>query len=372
MSYRNKVSKVLLNRHALKEMAQYLRVARADKKSHYYLGKPIECKIMETKENINAVKGCEEGANIVENMDDYSLLVMRDGGIDIEIYTKKLRRLSKDMQHRLEPFWWEFLRMFEGCALFLKHGIINHDIKPQNILYDEHTKRMNYIDFGLMQSYRKVLLKLNKSDFWLAKHAHWSYPLEIQFLNKLRYADFMKKSEKEKMEFYSKIIRNINERIETYNSDTINTLFSYILPSEDSVEFSNKYFHDVLNMLTVDITVRSYSEFIKKSLDTIDIYGVGFTIMFAANRLKMFIDKEFYHDLMDFGYNLITPRVFERYSVEQAITKYRELLNKHISNNKDIVSIRKSLKNIHKKTFTKKKRDNLAIKNIRVPKRVTN
>ena len=371
ISYKKKVSKVLLKRYALKEMQQYLRIARADKKSHFYLGKPIECKILETTQNMTALKSCEEGNNIIENMDDYSLLVMPDGGIDIEIYVTNLKHMRKtpELTHRLRPFWFEFLRMFEGCEVFLKHGIINHDIKPQNILYDELLKRMNFIDFGLMQSYKTVLLRLKRSDFWLAKHAHWSYPLEIQFLNKRRFDDFSKKTEEERIAVYSKIISDINNNIETYNSDTLKTLFSYIMPNENSKEFSDRYFNDILHMLTIDITSKSYSEFIRKSLDTIDIYGIGFTLLFAANTLVHLIDADFYSDLTFFGYKLITPRLYDRYTATEARVKYKEILEKYGFYDKPkYVKIKKSVRNLKHRSLimSKKKRDNIIHKKIEI------
>ena len=364
-SYKKKVSKVLLKRYALKEMHQYLRIAKADKKSHFYLGKPVECKILESKKNIDAIKGCDEGPNIMENMNDYSLLVMPDGGIDIEIYVTKIKHMHKtpELTNRLRPFWFEFLRMFEGCELFLKHGIINHDIKPQNILYDEPRKRMNFIDFGLMQSYKKVLLKLKHSDFWLAKHAHWSYPLEIQFLNKHRFDDFSAKSEEERTDFYSKIISDINHEKESHNSDSIKTILSYIMPRHNNKEFTNTYFADFLRMLTIDITSKSYSEFIHKSLDTIDLYGIGFTLLFAANTLEHLLEPEFYSNLAMLSYKLITPRLYDRYTATEATVKYKEILQKHgfYHTKPKYVKNIKSVRHIKHRSLiiSKKKRDSI-------------
>jgi len=356
ISYREKVSKLLLNRYAIKEMKQYLRIAKADKSSHYYLGIPVECKIMNSKPNIRAINKCEKGENIANNIDDYSILVMPDGGVDIEIFAMKLKTQNKNMN----IFWKEFLRMLEGCQLFLKHNIINHDIKPQNILYDESKNKMSFIDFGLMQAYSMVIAKVKQSNFWLSRHAHWSYPLEIQFLNKKKFDNFLNKSKNEKIDFYSKIIYNINNDIDTYNSNSIKTFFSYVMPKNNYKEFTNTYFNDLLNMITMDLNSKSYNEFIKKSLDTIDIYGVGFTMLYAANILKHILDKEFYNDIFNFTYKLITPRLFDRYTCEDAIIKYKELLNKHniFKQNKHITKIKNTLHNIKSKSliFTKKKR----------------
>jgi sRNA-binding regulator protein Hfq len=334
MNYKNKVSKILLKRHALKEMHQYLRIARADKKSDFYLGKPTECIVDDTKENINAIRQCKEGYNITEAIDDYSLLVMRDGGIDIEVYLTNLVKMknTKMINRKLKLFWLEFKRMFEGCELFLKHDIINHDVKPQNILYDESKKRMNFVDFGLMQSYKKVVAKLRKSNYWYVKNAHWSYPFEIQFLNKNKYDDFARKSEEEKMTFYSKIIYNLNNGIETHNTDMLKTLFSYVLPKYNSREFTTTYLTDIFYFLKTDFTERSYNEFVQECLTRFDLYGIGFTILFALNMVQDFMDPYFYKDLFEFSYKLITPRLYERYTCKEANIKYNELLNKHSIN----------------------------------------
>lgn len=367
-TYKKKVSKILLNRHALKEMDQYLRVAKADKNADYYLGKPIICKLENNKQNIDAIQDCEENNNIIENLDDYSLLVMEDGGNDINIFVTKMKKMKKisEIKQQLHYFWIGFLHMFEGCELFLKHNIINHDIKPQNILYNEKTKRMNFIDFGLMQSYKKITHKLKKSDFWLAKHSHWSYPIEIQFLNKNRFDSFCDKSEKERIDFYSTLIYNIKKNIQTYNTDTIKTLFSYIIPSHNRKKFTETFFNDLLYMITTDICSKPYTYFLKQCLNTIDLYGIGFTLLYSLNSLEHLLDHNFYHDLSEFAYYLITPRLYERYSCRDAKIKYKELLEKHDIFINKYSNLKKTIKKVHTTSFllSRKKRDKIIHKRI--------
>jgi hypothetical protein len=348
MSYKKKVSKILLNKYAIKELKQYVRIAKVDKKNKFNLGKPLQCKVENTKKNLKAIKGCEEYNHMIDNLEDYNLLVMNDGGVDIDIYVEKMNKMkmNKNVKKKIDIFYSEFLRIFQGCELFLKHNIINHDVKPQNIVYDESTNRMNFIDFGLMQSYNDVVSKLHKSDFWLANHAHWSYPIEIQFLNKNKYDHFIKKSEDEKVEYYEKIINNINQDIDTYNTNTIKTLFSYIMPKTDKNVFSNRYLNDILFLLKTDLTAKSYNDFIKKSLDTIDLYGIGLTILYSINMLHELMDKNLYKDLFDFGYNLVTPRLYERYSCSEATSKYKEILEKHNILKHKYIKIHKTLKNL--------------------------
>ena len=50
----------------------------------------------------------------------------------------------------------------------MNNDIIHHDLKPQNIVFNEENFRLNFIDFGLMQKKSKIKSILNKNgEYWL-------------------------------------------------------------------------------------------------------------------------------------------------------------------------------------------------------------
>jgi hypothetical protein len=86
-----------------------------------------------------------------------------------------------------------------------------------------------------------------------------------------------------------------------------------------------KKFYD---MFVNDITPDNYNIFLTKSMNTVDVYGMGMTIlriigpMFSSNLL----DKNVFNDLISLGFNAINPRVSERYDVDQLLKEYESIL----------------------------------------------
>jgi len=356
---KGKISKAMLTDQADIELREYAKIARADKKGEFYLGRPIKCKIDRNYDNIAALRKCKNGDEMINHLDDYSLLVMNDGGIDIEAYADyydTMKHTSMN-QKQLFRFLIEFQHVFQGTKVFLKHDIIQHDVKPQNILYNEQRHRINFIDFGLMQSYKEVMQLIHKSDYWLASRAHWSYPLEIQYLNSDKYAEYAKMSETKKTEEYHKNISDLNTKNNTYFVNAVETLFSFILPNEEKREFTKRFFTDLHNSLLYDMQpgARKFNEFAKKVLNTVDIYGIGITILYFANKVSHILPPKLYSDLLEFGYHLITPDYMNRYEIDEAMSQYKKILhNNHIVHLKGLKLtsyIQSHVKDLSKRNF---------------------
>jgi len=323
----------MLDTEADIEMREYAKIARADKRGEFYLGRPRKCKIDRNYENISAMRNCKNGDEMINHLDDYSLLVMNDGGIDIETYSDNYHSLpnSKSNQSHIFRFLTEFQNVFQGTRVFLKRDIIQHDVKPQNILYNEDRNRINFIDFGLMQSYKKVMRSIHKSNYWLASRVHWSYPLEIRFLNWNKYMDFAKMPESEKMKEYHSHISALNAKEDTHFVNAVETLFSFILPNNGKEDFTKRFFTDLHNAMLYDIQPghKRFNEFARKVLNTIDIYGIGIAILYFTNKVQHILPPTLYVDLLEFGYHLITPDFKNRYEIDEALSQYKKILHTH-------------------------------------------
>jgi len=159
INYVNKVSKILSKSDAKKEIGEYSKVSKADKKNKFYLGKPTDCEVDEVQSNINAIKRCTISDRAIHRLSQYQLILMEDGGENIVTYTDKMRNWSRSEMstEHCEKFALEALRLFAGLKTFLDNGLVHFDLKPQNIVYNATTNRLNFIDFGLMKSKKPLI-----------------------------------------------------------------------------------------------------------------------------------------------------------------------------------------------------------------------
>ena len=64
---------------------------------------------------------------------------------------------TSDTKKKVNEFWVESHRLFRGLLVFKKYGIVHHDLKPQNLVYNIKTGRINFIDFGHMRNFKYEL-----------------------------------------------------------------------------------------------------------------------------------------------------------------------------------------------------------------------
>ena len=70
----------------------------------------------------------------------------------------------------------------------------------------------------------------------------------------------------------------------------------------------------------------SHTDFIKKSYDSVDIYGLGLSLMTVLNRTSNFISKEFAQELGALLYKMYHPNLNLRLSVDEATVLYEQIL----------------------------------------------
>ena len=352
IDYSTKVSKVIDSRHADSELKEYKMVSKIDSESKYYLGVPTKCKLKKTKKNKTSINKCENPKlkkAFEDDVSSLSLLIMDDGGIHLKEFAKKNE--YSGINSEMELFWIEMQRMFYGLSLFQKHGIIHYDLKPQNIVYNDTTHRANFIDFGHMNTMKKALSDSAKSNNYLSVF-HWSYPFECYFLNKVNYTYFAEYTEEEKIGFYQTVLQKTRElqhirggegtRIQEKTikpvivnfdevADEIVGFFDYITSSMDKLQIEQityQYMEDFYNLLMYSIVPGGYNTFVKKSLSTIDSYGLGFSILYVLNHVKSRMEnQEFVTRVSNLCYKMTTPDLQKRILLEPALNEYVGILN---------------------------------------------
>ena len=298
-NYTNYVSKIMKTKNAQNELDEFVIIKNIDPNDEYHLGSPILCKpdIDETnvKEDIGHCKYIKS-AEVNANPDDYRLLVLKYGGPDLKALCNEylIKYLEKNKENRIDNFWLEVHHLIKGLKFFKEHGIIHNDIKPQNILFDLTNGQMKYIDFGLMRTKNKVITSSksgkNNLGIW-----HWSYPFDCGFMNKNFYDAYKNSGTNTRRDVWqneiSKLIITKSTSIFKFpinNPQAFSILFTYLNPDNKVPNASTQYgyinsFFDGYNNM---IDYENYDTVLNHITDSIDVFGLGFTLQFMANCFK--------------------------------------------------------------------------------------
>ena len=321
--YKKYVSKIMKTGNAEKELAEFVVIKNIDPTDEYHLGQPFLCKPNLDEPNVKTDIGrCKhiKITDIEDNPDKYRLLVLKFGGPDLKALCNKylVKYLEKDTSIRTDKFWLEVHHLLKGIKFFKANGIVHNDIKPQNILFDSTNGKMRYIDFGLMRSKNEIINSSDNNNNNLGVY-HWSYPFDCGFMNKQQYNNYKNKNPTRKTALKNQLSELIvtNSNVNTLDlqinkPDAFSILFTYLNPSDTVPDAATQYgyinsFFDGFDKM---ITRQTYNEVLDHTTDSIDVFGLGFTLQFMANCFKrqQFLSLEdytrlstFFHKMYDFN-----------------------------------------------------------------------
>jgi len=327
ISYVNKVSKILSKPDAKKEIGEYSKVSKADKKNQFYLGKPEDCEVDESQFNVNAIRKCTIGDRAAQNLDRYQLILMENGGENLVTYTDKMRNWSRSEMstENCEKFAIEALRLFAGLKTYLDKGLVHFDLKPQNIVYNATTNRLNFIDFGMMKSKKPLISQAKKSKCGSA-FFHWSYPWELKYVNRNWY-DAVTNSKTRQ----DAIIADLKNKYGS-NSVHLGHFFAHVLPKNlpdaEYQEKCNEYIDGFAITIRNDMKNMGYDGFVNKVISTIDLFGVGMAMNYWFAVAKRHLDPAFAFELANIFKFMISPLISTRYTIDELITDYEGALRK--------------------------------------------
>jgi serine/threonine protein kinase len=341
ISYKNKISKVMFSKEAVKELKEYAIIAKADKSQKFYLGVPTHCRVKKTKETIKAIEKCIHlkkkyfhKKSIKEGIKQLDLLVMEDGGMNLKMLSIMIdvMRVTRENSIKVKKIWLEMHKLFRGILLFQKHGIVHHDIKPQNIVYNLDDNNANFIDFGHMRKISFEIKKIIASDNWIYDYPFWNYPFEIQFLNKSDYVKFSSKTVGEKERVFSILLDDIHNSSNTKFVEAFRIFLDYIIYNKNNSEekkIIRKYLLAYHKTIVDQILPDRYEEFLHKSVKSIDVYGLGMSLYYLLNCSTKFLKKEMIDALETCFFNMTTPNLLQRLSIEEAIDMYENILTEY-------------------------------------------
>ena len=319
----NKVSKLMTKVDANDEMREYKMIANADKKKEVYMGKPTKCNIENISLNRNAAKRCHNKNLPASELDKQALLIMKFGGKNLEQFADHVFEtweINARNTSKIELFWLEISRIFYGLKVFHDNKIIHHDLKHQNIVYNEKTNRVNFIDFGFMTNKDDIIKNARNSTYHLSYKYHWSFPWEIVFLNKDTFQRHITRVETNTVEHYNDYADEIE--------DNCGYFFHSILPISKKSEQRPTIQHLLGQYYTMllELDDAGYDRFLHKSVDTIDSYGIGMALLYTLNRTGKFLDDDLFKNLSILFINMVSPNIYIRSNVDQLLQQYRSIM----------------------------------------------
>jgi serine/threonine protein kinase len=339
VNYKHKISKLLLTENAISELQEYIIISESDKKGEFFLGVPDLCKVKPTENALKSVQKCKKltkknnNKPITKNqLKNYSVLVMKYGGIDLEKLGLEFGKMTatETNRNKAKLFWKETTRLFTGLAAFQKHDIVHFDIKPQNIVYDKKTGRLNFIDFGHMRKISDAITSCQNSKNGLTESAFWNYPFEVQFLNQDQFLITAQLTSDERNSWFLQFISNIKTHSNddfTTAYDTFMDMFTEHMNNEEKMRIEELYKTDFFKTLNEQLMIEDYDDFLEKSIKTVDIYGIGLSLQYMLNYTQHLLSVEFVKKMSELCYLMTTPDVKKRCMVDRAIDFHKQTVS---------------------------------------------
>jgi serine/threonine protein kinase len=254
---------------------------------------------------------------------------MENGGDNLREYGKRIEKwvYTEENKTKIERFWLESHRLLRGVKMLLNNGLIHSDFKPHNIVYDEKKKRLNFIDFGLMQTLDATKREMG-ADVYRNTRCHFSHPFEVVFLSKHQFHVFSMKTPAQKEEYYRNFVHEALHKSSKCGKK-INDFFYYIFSdSKEDEDAKHAILDDYIEM--VRTLPDSYDKWdYMKTLDTFDVYGIGFTYLYILKSCKHLLDAPLYYDLRRLFLHMVSGDVRKRIQIDECMQKYESIMEKH-------------------------------------------
>ena len=317
----NIVSKLLTKKNANDELKEFKLIKKADNKEDFYLGQPDSCELDRGVKNKTAIDSCNRFDS--NKINDYKLLLLKNGGSDLSGIEDKYKSMPKNRHstRKMEGFWLDMSRILYGSMLLMDKKIVHHDLKQQNIVYNEETGRVNFIDFGLMTTMLKMKNAATKNKYPFG--THWSFPAEVILYDKRAFNTLCNTEGNPKHKHTINLFQD-------YNKYAFNNVHYYMHDEkrETKLQLALRHGKGFLEMCKI-LKKEDYDCFLKKSMETLDNFGIGFSLLSMLIRTQKFIDKELANDLSVLFNSMVNSNIFLRPSPTEIVTKYEQILQSH-------------------------------------------
>ena len=315
-----KVSKILTKKNANNELKEFKLIQAADKNEDFHLGKPNSCFPDDNEENLVAIDKCNKFIGDIDAIKNYKLLLLKNGGKDLDQIEKQYSSLTINSanRRRIEHFWLDMSRIIYGSKILIDNGIVHHDLKQQNIVYNEETGRVNFIDFGLMMTTKQMFKDADGSRYPYGNH--WSFPPEISLYNYIVYKKLTSISKQKRADYLGNKLVDYNQPFEIIKNDLRDI-------NESNEKFIDRKIGSFYRMgVELKNSDEDYKNFLNKSFETFDNYAIGFSLFSMLKATKNLIDQELFNDLRILFLSMTSFDVFKRPSPSEVVDKYEFIL----------------------------------------------
>jgi serine/threonine protein kinase len=186
------------------------------------------------------------------------------------------------MKHRLTPaeFVAVITPVFEAVRKLSKHGYVHHDLKFDNMLYNDAHKKTHVIDFGLMQR-MKTLFHPDNNRYIFSNY--WLHPPEYRIAQRL----YDKPLYHPTKDDFRSDVESIGETLDIYFDDSAPTTLRDLIIQQ---VFNNRiceYEEEYINYASSIWRAKgSKTRAMYKHADKVDIYSIGITIVYLSQFLE--------------------------------------------------------------------------------------
>lgn len=368
-NFTEEVSKIMNKADHEIEIQEYEILSEIDPKHQYHLGNPTTCTPQNDLDNLDAIRQCDNSKEIIANMEDYRLILMKDGGNNIAKFADEISlnfsaatSSTSSYDRALGNFWVETFRLILGIELLIKSGYVHHDLKAQNVVYDQVKRKVKMIDFGKMEKINDSIRKC-KGDIY-EKTFHWSYPFETVLLNSKTFYEVRGMGLAAKRQFIDNF-RNTKKVRELYSYE------SYGLFSSEEFEIHMIKFTE---FIMADLVELDYNKFLIDHFQSVDIYGAGLAFLYVLNKTKHLMSNENYIHISSIVNSMVETKVFMRPKIERLklyFSYFVERLLKSNTNNQNTKRKKSSSDKTVKKTSSDKTVKKKRNRKQEFPKRIT-
>ena len=121
---------------------------------------------------------------------------------------------------------------------------------------------------------------------------------------------------------------------DVYDDDDgkINYFMENIIPdfnTQGSQPIMKRMIDDFHDMLFVELKKHSYSQFLNKTMNTIDVYGLGISLMYVLNQTTHLIPNDMARELNDLFMKMLHFNVFKRIDSLTAKKRYETIISRY-------------------------------------------
>jgi serine/threonine protein kinase len=329
------ITKLLCNEDAESELECVKLLNSIDITYKYHLGKYYKTTLQDDIYN-NIINDYKLSLFKNLNVNDLTPIIMKKGGKNLNECAKIFKKYTINEINIIYLFLIEYYKLLEGIKLFNDNNVILYDIKPGNILYDFSTNKLIFIDFSLTNTKENIITTSRESDNELSIF-YSSFPLESNYYNLNKFNNIKRKTNLEINIYCSKLESLINKKQKLHINNkfmkTLNELCDYYYKPKN-INHKNdiiknmliKYKYTLLNLKSM-----GYDNFLDKSINTLDSYGYGVSLIFMLNHVDHIISNDLYIVLMDFAIKLSFIDLNNRLSIDEALVIFKNIIVKYIS-----------------------------------------